>query len=172
MVRVATVDDARAIAAVHVRGWQASYRGVLSDDHLDKLSIERRAESWAQWIPDARLAIAVDDIAGSIVGFVSAGPSRDTDVVPRTGEVMAIYVLPEMFRRGIGSALLRWAMNEAAARSWTQLTLWTLAANAGARAFYEHCGWSLDGTTKREPFAGAIVDQVRFRCVLASSPPA
>lgn len=82
--------------------------------------------------------------------------------MPHTGEVLALYVLPELFRRGIGAALLQWATTESAARGWTQLTLWTLAANAGARAFYERCGWVLDGASKREPFAGSVVDQVRF----------
>ncbi len=162
MIRFATVDDARGIATVHVRGWQAAYRGVFSDDRLASLSIDQRADSWAKWLADPKLVTAVDEVADSIVGFVNAGASRDADATPSTGEVTAIYVLPMMLRRGIGAGLLRWVMHESATRGWSRLTLWTLAANAGARAFYEHCGWLLDGAIKREPFAGAVVDQVRF----------
>lgn len=172
MIRAATVDDAHGIATVHVHGWQASYRGLLSDDHLDTLSIERRAESWARWLADPEQIVGVGaDSAGRVVGFIDAARSRDADASSSTGEVMALYVLPDLVRRGVGTALLRWATGESAARGWTEITLWTLAANVSARAFYERCGWRLDGGSKREPFAGAVVDQVRFRCVLASSRP-
>jgi GNAT superfamily N-acetyltransferase len=162
MIRAASVDDARGIATVHVRGWQTSYRGLLPDDHLDHLSVDRRTETWAKWLADPQQPTAVY-IAADVVGFVNLGASRDADAGPQTGEVMAIYVLADLHRRGIGTALLSWAVAEAAVHGWRQMTLWTLAANAGARAFYERCGWVLDGASKREPFAGAIVDQVRFR---------
>jgi ribosomal protein S18 acetylase RimI-like enzyme len=157
---------------VHVRGWQVSYRGLLPDDHLDNLSVERRAAAWAQWLADPQQATAVYTAAAAVAGFVNVGASRDADSGPRIGEVMMLYVLPESFRRGIGTALLDWAVNDSAARGLTQLTLWTLAANAGARSFYKHCGWALDGASKREPFAGAVLEQVRFRRVLASPRPA
>jgi hypothetical protein len=40
-VRPATPDDADAIASVHVRSWQAAYRGIVPDAMLDALSIQR-----------------------------------------------------------------------------------------------------------------------------------
>ena len=39
-VRDATVDDARAIAEVHVASWRWAYRGQLPDDLLDGLSVD------------------------------------------------------------------------------------------------------------------------------------
>jgi hypothetical protein len=90
MIRAATVDDAQGIATVHVRGWQASYRGTFPDDLLDNLSIDRRTESWAKWLTDPTLATAVYTAAAAVVGFVNIGASRDADASPRTGELMAI----------------------------------------------------------------------------------
>ena len=42
-VREATVDDAEAIGSIHVRAWQAIYRGVMPDEYLDGLRAEDRA---------------------------------------------------------------------------------------------------------------------------------
>jgi hypothetical protein len=49
-VRRARVGDERAIADVHVRTWQAAYRGQVPDAFLDGLSIERRTQAWSQII--------------------------------------------------------------------------------------------------------------------------
>jgi hypothetical protein len=45
--RIATVDDAAAVAAVHVRSWQDAYRGIFPDAYLDGLSVERRSNVWS-----------------------------------------------------------------------------------------------------------------------------
>ena len=42
----ATADDVPNIAEVHVRSWQAAYRGILADDLLDRLSVTEREGSW------------------------------------------------------------------------------------------------------------------------------
>lgn len=41
-VREAGADDVEAIAHVHVASWQAAYRGVFPDEHLDDLSTDDR----------------------------------------------------------------------------------------------------------------------------------
>ena len=43
-IREAEPKDARAIAEIHVRSWQAAYRGQLADDYLDELKVEDRLE--------------------------------------------------------------------------------------------------------------------------------
>ena len=156
MIRLANSADAAAIAAVHVRGWQAAYRGYFPDDFLDGLSVADRAERWVAWLADAAQPTAVYETPAGIVGFVGIGPSRDSGASSATGELFSIYVEPALWRRGVGTALMSWATAAAPARDWTAMTLWTIEGNAGARAFYERCGWFLDGATKREPFAGQI----------------
>src|SRR5919107_604708 len=45
-VRPATVADAPAMGRVHVRAWQAAYRGQMPDAYLDGLRPEQRAAGW------------------------------------------------------------------------------------------------------------------------------
>jgi len=162
MIRIANSDDAAAIAAVQVRGWQAAYRGYFPDDFLDGLSVAGRAKGWVAWLADTAHATAVYEALAGIVGVVSIGPSRDSGASSATGELFLLYVEPTRWRGGVGTALMRWATAAAPARGWTAMTLWTIEGNAGARAFYERCGWVRDGATKREPFAGHVVSQVRY----------
>jgi hypothetical protein len=42
-VRTATAGDAMEVAKVHVRSWQAAYRGLVPDSYLDALRPEDRA---------------------------------------------------------------------------------------------------------------------------------
>jgi len=162
MIRIANSEDAAAIAAVHVRGWQAAYRGYFPDDFLDDLSVADRAKGWVVWLADAARPTAVYETPAGIAGVVSIGPSRDSGASSATGELLLIYVEPALWRRGVGTALMSWATAAAPARDWTAMTLWTIEGNASARAFYERCGWVRDGATKREPFAGHVLSQVRY----------
>lgn len=49
-VRFATIDDAPAIASVHVEAWRHAYAGVLPQATLDGLSVDARARMWSQAI--------------------------------------------------------------------------------------------------------------------------
>jgi len=162
MIRLANSDDAAAIAAVHIRGWQAAYRGYFPDTFLDGLSVAERAERWGVWLADVARPTAVYETPAGIIGFASIGPSRDAGASAATGELLTIYVEPAAWRRGVGTALVSWATTAAPACGWTAMTLWTIEGNAGARAFYERCGWVRDGAAKLELFAGQMLAQVRY----------
>ncbi len=51
------------------------------------------------------------------------------------GHVSMIFVHPDCWGRGIGSALLDAARTEAVLRSWRSLSLWTRESNAQAEGF-------------------------------------
>ncbi|HUF94538.1 MAG TPA: hypothetical protein VMO52_00495 [Acidimicrobiia bacterium] len=45
--RTPEVRDAADLGSVHVRAWQAAYRGgLMPDEYLESLSAEQRAEMW------------------------------------------------------------------------------------------------------------------------------
>ena len=41
IVRDAELRDARGIAEVHVRSWQAAYAGIIPDEELARLSVDQ-----------------------------------------------------------------------------------------------------------------------------------
>jgi len=94
---------------------------------------------------------------------------RGETAQPLSGEVYAIYVLPDCWGQGIGRALLAHAERDLIEHGYDEAVLWVLADNQRARAFYERAGWHADGGTKRDTFGGREVEEVRYRRALRTS---
>jgi GNAT superfamily N-acetyltransferase len=162
-LRDATIHDAEGIADMHVKTWQDAYRGVVPDDHLDGLDVVDRAKRWREGISAPEGPIRVAEVDDRIVGWACYGTTRDSDADDRTtGELYGIYVRSECWGSGVGPALMDEALAWLAER-YAVATLWTLEANARARAFYERTGWRFDGTTKDDDRQAFVLREVRYR---------
>jgi len=169
-IRPALVSDADAIAVVHVRTWQVAYRGLVPQDHLDRLDPAERSVAWADRLRAAEppAATFVLEVDRDVVGFVHVSPSRDDDVDgSRVGEVNAIYLLPAHWGRGGGRLLLAAGLRALREAGFADATLWALETNARARRFYEAAGWRPDGATKTGEPWGFPLPQVRYRVCCA-----
>jgi len=88
-------------------------------------------------LPPAQIAngqVIVAELDGRVAGFAA--------VVG--GELDGLFVEPELWRLGIGRALVDEATHEARRKG---LAL-TVVANPAARDFYESCGFALEGETE------------------------
>jgi ribosomal protein S18 acetylase RimI-like enzyme len=161
-VRPARVGDAPAMGRLHVRAWQAAYRGHMPDDYLDGLRAEDRAAGWerALGLQRPRGAVLVAEQAGEVVGFANVGPAQDPE---GAGELYAINVDPGHWGTGAGRALLGAAQAELARLGFDETVLWVLPANARARRFYEVAGWVADGAERTAEVQGVVVPEVRYR---------
>jgi ribosomal protein S18 acetylase RimI-like enzyme len=170
-IRPAEPSDADAIADVHVRGWRWGYRGLLPEELLAELDADERAERLraVMTADEGTVAVHLAEIDSGVIGFVSSGPSRDTDAPEPepTGEVYALYVEENAAGTGIGTALLRAAVDELRSRGFERATLWVLDTNVRARRFYKREGWLPDGETKTEDFRGFELREVRLERPLA-----
>ena len=164
LVRGARPEDARTVAEVHVASWRHTYRGLLPDDYLERLSVDDREAMWlgAFADPDPKSGAFVAEVDGRIVGFASFGPSRDEDAAERTGEVPAIYVDPPVLGTGVGRELFEAATIALRDAGFARGTLWVLEANALARRFYEKAGWRWDGAVSTHLFDCANEPVVRY----------
>jgi GNAT superfamily N-acetyltransferase len=163
-IRSARPEDARPVAEVHVDSWRHTYRGVLPDEYLDRLSVDDRESMWlgAFADPDPKSGALVAEADGHLVGFASFGPSRDEDAPDGTGEVPAIYVEPAALGTGVGRELFAAVTETLRDAGFTRATLWVLEANASARRFYEKAGWSWDGAVSTHMFDCANEPVVRY----------
>jgi len=164
-LRLANPSDAYSLAEMHVATWQVAYRGLLPDDFLDGLTVAARAERWQQILTDSPRQIWVACEDDRIVGFASLGVSRDDDALSnQTGEIYAMYVHPDEWRRGIGSALMAQALHVLKLLGYAEATLWVLRDNRRARDFYQASGFVSDGAAKIDiNAAGISYDEVRYR---------
>jgi GNAT superfamily N-acetyltransferase len=158
--------DARAVAEIGVLGWQAAYRDILSGDFLAGLSVGPREVAWRSMLESDEEGLApswLAELEARPVGFIATGPPRDEDLPLPAAEVYALYVLPDVWRRGAGSALLAKAVDHWRADGVTTLVLWVLEANLSARSFYESQGWRPDGAAQSIDVGGAVNIEVRYR---------
>ena len=165
-LRAAEPNDAAAVALVHVRSWQAAYRGLLPDDYLDGLRPEDRATRYTFGDPDPDVpstVVAVEQ--GTIRGFATIGPARDDDR-PGGGELYALYVDPGSWDTGVGRELMADARRRLSERGHDEATLWVLVGNERAQRFYRIDGWFPDGPSRVDEIWGATVDEIRYRTAL------
>ena len=137
-IRPARPADAHGIARLDVETWRTTYAGLLSADYLIGLSARRREFGWRMAIlrepRDVRVAV---DLAGTVQGFGSCGPSRSERRFP--GEVFTLYVAPDLQNQGIGRRLLIALFRRLAASGLDAAIIWVLRDNT-ARFFYERLG--------------------------------
>jgi ribosomal protein S18 acetylase RimI-like enzyme len=163
-VRPATAADAQPIAQIQVDTWRAAYRGHLPDAYLDQLNVESRSCFWRERISQAPGVTCLVG-AETVLGFCDLMPSRDRDVSPpQVGEIVSIYVHPRHWRCGAGRMLAEHALREARYLGFQSVTLWVLASNQNAIAFYQALGFIADNAQKTEKLPdGTELAEVRYR---------
>lgn len=171
-IREAMPADTDAAVEVIAAGWRVGYRGIVPDDRLEDLPVERwRSEIGAGLAaPSGDSFSLVAELDGEFVGYCYvAAPGRDEDIGPEIPELVAIYVEPSGWGRGVGTALIGEVELEADRRGFVEMYLWTFAANERALGFYRARGWGRDGAERVHPRAG--VKAMRLRKSVDNTPP-
>jgi GNAT superfamily N-acetyltransferase len=165
-VRPACVGDIAAIARVQVDTSRHAYRDLLAPPLLANLSYRDRESVWTsilardhQWILVAVDTEGGEERAQRIVGFVCAGMNLGNEA-QYTGEISALYVLPESQGKGVGICLLRAAIERLLGDGHQSVCLDTLRGSS-ARTFYDRRGGTVlsESATVRD---GHTVDKVRY----------
>lgn len=84
----ALLENALAIARVHVRSWQVAYAGILEPGFLDKLSVEARARRWHDILTRAETPKADFDPWALILDRIH----RDPEIRPQARPHVARWV--------------------------------------------------------------------------------
>lgn len=154
-------SDAEALAAVHVTSWRETYRGLLPDVYLDRMSLPAHARRWRRSLMSSapgQVVLAAAD-RGGLVGYAAGGPSRYQ--VEGEGEIATLYVLRRAQRQGLGRRLIADTARVLAAGGARSLTISVLRDNLAARGFYEHLGGVADAP-RPEPGPGGVMQEVAY----------
>ena len=157
--------DADALAEILLEGL-ATYSAfapegwALEEDRLEiALGIAMRFSDPERWFCVGR------DAAGAVVGFSGGEPSlksRPEGGSPEVAHLGHCFVRPAAFGTGLASSLLAAAVDEAAARGFAVMRLFTPAMHARARRFYEREGWHVAGEPHfAEPLGLEVVEYRR-----------
>jgi ribosomal protein S18 acetylase RimI-like enzyme len=144
LLRPAAPGDLPAVVEVFLACWRQSYRGLVPQETLDRMSEEDAEELWRAALADEGARVLVAEHEGIVVGVTRWTPADST--------VQSLYVHPGHQGLGTGGALLRAAVADLAVGGARAALLWVFEANLPAQRFYDAHGWRPTGTvrTRRE----------------------
>jgi ribosomal protein S18 acetylase RimI-like enzyme len=156
-IREATPDDVPTVRSVARESWLKAYADVVPESVIE--------EAVAEWYADETMTrivgddeqvclVAVDDRSGDeeLIGFAHGATDGDE------GDVLRLYVHPDRWHEGIGTALLEAMERRLTDMGAERMQAMVLADNEMGKAFYEDRGFEkvgeaetqLDGTTRTE----------------------
>ena len=150
-IRKAVLADAKGIAKVHVNSWRSTYKGIIPEEVLQRMSYNEREARWMQMIPEYPVFVA-ETGEGEIIGFASGGKERSGNYPEFDGELYAIYLLQQCQGQGIGKALVKKIAESLKEMGSCSMLVLVLAENK-SRYFYESLGAKLI-STEQETIAG------------------
>ncbi len=162
-IRLATLDDADAIARVLVDAWRESYALLMPREALELLDVEEQAMRWRETLQ----AYSEDKVGAVFVaggqgeapfGFGACGRQRSPRLEDAgfPAEFSSLYILQRAQRRGLGRALMQLMATHLQKNGFASASAWVFRDNPGARRFYEAVGgwrtgiegeWSILGVT-------------------------
>lgn len=140
-VREATQDDIEHVQGVARNAWDATYEDIVPESVIE--------EAVADWYGTATLSgivesdkqvILVAEEDGKIVGFAH-GVTDDHDPEKTEGDILRLYVHPDHWKQGVGTALLEGMEDKLEAQGSEELHAMVLADNEMGNAFYEDHGF-------------------------------
>jgi ribosomal protein S18 acetylase RimI-like enzyme len=163
-VRPATARDAKAIAEIHVTSARAAYKGLVPDEELNVLSVDKREQFWRDAIQFMEPQVHVATSGETVVGFVGFDRSRDKGTPSTTGEIWAIYVDPAHWDKGAGVALWDAANDGLKEEGCTKVTVWVPVRNERGLRFHEMAGFKREMTSLKTVALGSVkIEEIRLK---------
>ncbi len=150
--KMETEDEINGKGYVHWKSWQESYKGIVNQEYLDNLTLDKCVASAHKWPNNVLIAKDGDNV----IGFLAYGECRNEDLIDAF-EVMAIYVLSEYYGCGIGFQLMAEAIKKL--NNHNKIVVWVLKDNKRAIRFYQRLGFTFDGTEATLKLGTEIVER-------------
>jgi ribosomal protein S18 acetylase RimI-like enzyme len=155
-------SDAEEMARVHVTSWRETYRGLLADAFLARMSEPGFARRFRRTLtePGDSVTLVAADRYG-LVGYAQGGASRRG--VPGEAEIATLYLLRQAQGQGLGARLMAQTARALAAQGATSLMVSVLRDNLRARGFYEHLGGEPEAARQEPGPGGRLLFEVAYR---------
>ncbi len=148
-IREAKLSDTEAIARVYVDSWKSTYKNIIPDSFLERMTYEKRIPQWINNISRANNYVYVAETNdGEIVG-VADGGKRETNQFENSGDLTSIYISKEYQGQGIGKKLVERLFSKFKELGYQRIFVEVLDDNK-SKFFYEKMGAEFYGLTTTE----------------------
>ena len=163
----AAIDDARAVAQIHVDAWRVAYASILPAAFLASLSVDKREGMWRRIVEAGEPELVVARDGDVVRGWINFGACRDDGASQADGEIWALYVAPDAWSTGTGRALWQHGRERLVARGCATCSLWVFPQNERAIRFYRAAGFAADPLPPKSfELGGATLQEMRYTCTL------
>ena len=145
--RLASADDAEALAELGARTFTHTFGHLYQPDDLELFLQNHSPENWDKELSDPAFEVRVAERDSTLVGYVKLGPPH-LPFEPRgeAAELRQLYVVEDMKGQGVADELIRWVIDRARDKRADYLYLSVFTENHRARRFYEKYGFEPEGT--------------------------
>lgn len=147
ILRPATVADAETLSRLATDSFVAAFGHLYRPEDLHAfLGENRSAERYRADLADPAKRVRIAEVDGAPAGYclIVFGQAFAERPDPKPGKpvfLSQLYCLPAMTGRGIGAALMHWALAEARAWGADAVQLSVFSENGGAQRFYQRLGF-------------------------------
>lgn len=161
VIRNVEERDIERVADININCWKKCYNGIIEQSVIDSIDKNERVATMTRSMDNGRFIVAEED--SQVKGFcryvTNNGYSPNYDDVDC--EVCAIYVDVDFQRKGIGSKMLEYALEDLKKQDKKKLIIWCLKANTNARMFYTQMGGEVYAERKFE-IMGKEYDEIAY----------
>ena len=156
--RPAELGDAAALKELFAESFVETFGHLYRPADLQDFLDDNSEAKWQSNLTDPQVAIRVAELDGSLAGFIELAPKKlPYETSAPALELRRLYLRSTALGRGIGDELMRWALQEGAARGAQELVLSVYVDNHRARRFYERHGFEAVG--KYDFMVGSHADE-------------
>ena len=162
IIREAKFEDYSVIARLQSTNWRKYYRGILTDEFLDKKADQDRSTLWynRMLFPDKDQRVFVAVVDEKIAGFACIFLNEDKEFGTFLDN---LHVSEQVHRSGIGSSLLKRCADCISRHSPDgRMYLWVYESNTDARRLYERMGAQLHETIEKDTVGGQNARVCRY----------
>ena len=143
LIRNIKEEDIEDVVDINIKGWKLAYKGIIEDEFLNNISREEKIEKRKMDYKENGFIVATKN--DKVVGFCRYidNINKTTETPEADCELRALYVKPELKRKGIGKKLFEYALNEFKNLGKRKMIIGCLKDNEPSKKFYEKMGGSV-----------------------------
>ncbi|MDO5557869.1 MAG: GNAT family N-acetyltransferase [Clostridia bacterium] len=140
MIRAGKIEDAEKISELKINNYKITYKNIILDKDLENMSLEEEKQKYLKGFEKRKILVYEEN--DNILGYIYYGKRKNNIDSLREiqGEVYAIYVDINQKNKGIGTKLIKQALNELI-NEYEKVILWCATDNINSKEFYKKRGF-------------------------------
>lgn len=159
--RRASAEDVQIISEITARSWKTAYSGFIQQEYLDSIELDFWVGALTTWMQQKNLFIDLALINSKPVGAIIYRKAK-WFAFGSYGEIMSLYLDPDYYHQGIGSALLNHGIEEMKKIKYRGCQLWILKGNDAGISFFKKHGFLPTKKASAFKLAGQPMTDLKF----------